>query len=115
MTDQEQLNEAIETIKDLVKVVEAEWGISDKHIADVEWLTSIVMEQQKEIEGRKDFESRRIHQVKNLIERNKRYKRALEYYADKRNYVSWNSMAISETEINRDQGKRARKELGCEE
>ncbi len=35
-------------------------------------------EQQKEIEGRKDFESRRIQQVNNLIERNKRYSQALD-------------------------------------
>lgn len=35
-------------------------------------------EQQKEIEGRKDFESRRIQQVNNLIERNKHYKQALD-------------------------------------
>lgn len=43
-------------------------------------------EQQKEIEDRKDFESRRIQQVNNLIERNKIYKQALKFYADERNY-----------------------------
>ena len=49
---------------------------------DIEWLASTVEEQQREIEGRKDFESRRIHQVKNLIEQNKRYRDAIEKAMD---------------------------------
>lgn len=43
-----------------------------------------------------------------LIKRNRTYKEALEFYADERNYVLWNSMATSKTEMERDRGHRAR-------
>ncbi|MFD2209404.1 hypothetical protein ACFSMW_06740 [Virgibacillus halophilus] len=46
---------------------------------------------------------------------NQRYKQALEFYADEGNYVLWNSMVNSQTEIEKDKGKKARQSLRGDE
>lgn len=46
--------------------------------------------------------------------KNKRYCEALEFYADERNHVVWNSMVNSKTEVERDKGKKARQALESE-
>ncbi|MCM3111657.1 hypothetical protein [Lederbergia lenta] len=82
---------------------------------DVVWLieqAERVEEQQKELEGRKKFESQRAQQVNNLIGQNKRYREALKFYAPESKYVIYYSALDGiKNDIYFDSGSRARKEL----
>lgn len=85
----EEVKDVLDSVKRDLERADSRWWNFDTQ--DIEELVSTVEEQQKEIEGRKRFESRRVQQVNNLIERNKRYSQALDAINLLINQDFWNS------------------------
>ncbi|GIN74015.1 hypothetical protein J14TS2_44900 [Bacillus sp. J14TS2] len=117
MTDQERLEEIQEQFD-----YGAKNGFEDYNVAlaDIKWLISTVVEQQKLIaHWKKGFENenkiagRLRKKFERLEKENARLQKTLEFYADKKTYETnvtdqWEPI----TPIDQDQGDKARRELG---
>lgn len=78
---------------------------------DYLWL----VEQAERVQALEKIRDTCVPQVAKLKDKVERCEQVLKFYADERNYVIWNSMVISKTEIERDEGEKARQALEGEE
>ncbi|WP_346207636.1 hypothetical protein NSS91_16155 [Caldifermentibacillus hisashii] len=105
MTDKERLKE----IKEIYR-----WAIENSianRIADsdIEWLINRVEELEEEVEKQKSRKYLKMRQRDDFMKKAQRYKQALEFYADSKNWIPQNDDVLSE--ITMDYGSKARQAL----
>ena len=109
MTDKERLEEIKEAYR---------WTIDNSLVprlsdSDTEWLINRVKELEEERDEWKDTAQSYYVTNQELREQNERYKQALEFYADSKNWIPQNDDVLSE--ITMDYGSKARQALECDD